>query len=56
MFNIGSLKGNIFKVGIIFGTSELLGIFFGDKFAKMLPDWIGYQLSMVIAMVTNLVL
>ena len=56
MFNIGSLKGNMFKVGIIFGTSELLGIFFGAKFVQLLPDWIGYQLSMFIAMVTNFAL
>ena len=56
MFNIGSLPGNIFKVGIIFGTSELLGIFFGAKFVELLPDWIGYILTMVIAMVTNLIL
>lgn len=29
MFNIGSLPGNIFEVGIIFGVAELMGIFFG---------------------------
>ena len=56
MFNIGTLQGNMFKVGIIFGASELLGIFFGGKFIQLMPDWIGYQLSMVVAMVTNLLL
>jgi len=56
MFNIGSLPGNIFEVGIIFGVSELLGIFFGAKFVKLLPDWTGYKVSMVIAMTCNLIL
>ena len=56
MFNIGSISGNIFEVGIIFGVSELLGILFGAKFVKLLPDWTGYKVSMVTAMICNLIL
>jgi len=33
MFNIGSLPGNMFEVGILFGLAEFLGVFFGAKFA-----------------------
>ena len=52
LFNIGNLKGHIFTTGILFGLSEVLGILIGEPIVKMLPDWLGFQISMSLAFLT----
>jgi hypothetical protein len=56
LFNIGNLNGNIITIGILAGISECLGIIFGEPFIKLLPDWIGFQISMSIVILTTVCL
>lgn len=56
LFNIGNLNGNLFTIGILFGLSEVLGIMFGEPIVQMLPDWIGFQMSTFVALISNLML
>jgi hypothetical protein len=37
MFNASEIKGNTFKIGAIFGLSELFGTFAGERILTLMP-------------------
>jgi hypothetical protein len=54
LFNATQLKGNTLKIGAIFGLSEVLGIFAGERLVHYLPQHIAMLLctSMVLIVST----
>lgn len=56
MYNIESIEGNIFTVGILFGLSEVIGIILGEPLMEFFPDWVGLIASSAVVMIlSNLV-
>lgn len=41
LFNYATIEGDLFTIGILFGSAELLGMCFGEPAMKYLPDWLG---------------
>jgi len=56
VLNIGNIKGNMFRVGIMFGLSEMFGVFLGEPLVKRLPDITAFKFSMSIVMITNILI
>ena len=56
LFNYATIKGDIFTVGILFGTAEFLGILFGEPAMHHFPDWLAMIFSMAVVMVCSVLL
>ena len=52
MFNMSMIKGSIFTIGIIFGTCEIFGMFFGDWIVQYIPDHLAVIFIIVLGGVT----
>lgn len=53
MYDIESIQGNIFTVGILFGLSEVLGIVLAEPLMEYFPDWIGLIASSLVVMILS---
>jgi hypothetical protein len=56
LYNYTSINGNNFTIGMIFGISDMLGTLLGEYFLRLVPDWIGMLLSIIIVMVASVLL
>lgn len=53
LFNFSTIEGDMFTVGILFGTAEFLGILFGEPVMHKFPDWIAMIFSLVMVMIST---
>ena len=56
VLNIGSIKGNMFRVGIMYGLSEMFGVYLGEPLVKRLPDITAFKFSMGMVMIINILI
>ena len=54
LFSYKNLKGDEFTIGILFGLAEFIGVLFGEKVMRLVPEIVGYKYSLTIAMICDL--
>jgi hypothetical protein len=54
LYNSKNLKGDEFTIGILFGLAEFIGVLFGEKLMRLVPEIVGYKYSLMIAIILDL--
>ena len=56
IFNYASIEGDIFTLGMLFGSAEFLGLILGEPILKRFPDWLAMMFSLLVVMVCSVIL
>lgn len=56
LYNSSAVQGDLFVLGILFGSVEVLGTVVGERIIQMLPDWLGAILSITCILVSSVLL
>lgn len=56
VMNIGNITGNMFRVGIAYGLSEMMGVYIGEPLVKKLPEITAFKYSMSMVMFLNILI
>jgi hypothetical protein len=56
VLNIGNITGNIFRVGMSYGLSEMVGVYLSEPLIKRLPDVTAFTIAMSTVILINILI